>query len=76
MTFQIEFQKRLVDDLNGCNSTNTDVQIILSRCRKILHIAPNSLISFARRQANNVTHKLARASMSLIIFQIVFNMLF
>ncbi|KAG5071790.1 hypothetical protein JHK86_007001 [Glycine max] len=70
--------KSIVDDLLNCNRHNTNVHILVSKCKEVLNLILNSLVSFIWRQTNNFAHRIAHyillVSRSLIIFQIRFTM--
>jgi hypothetical protein len=47
----------------------TDFSVLLCACKTLLMLLQNLRISFIRRQANNITHLLARASLSFASHQ-------
>jgi ribonuclease HI len=56
--------KQVVDGISSNLSTNSMFGAILNTCKVSLMNRQNFKISFIRRQANNVAHLLARASLS------------
>jgi len=54
--------KLVVDNMVNNKKGSTEFHAILHRCRAILSNSPNSRMSFEKRQANLITHNLARAS--------------
>jgi hypothetical protein len=56
--------KQVVDGISNKIGTNSELGAILNYCKASLSRLPNFKISFIRRQANNVAHLLARASLS------------
>jgi hypothetical protein len=47
----------------------TDFSVLLCACKTLLMLLQNLRISFIRRQANNIIHLLARASLSFASHQ-------
>ena len=62
--------KQVVDDISSNFSTNSIFGAILNTCKPSLMNHQNFKISFIRRQANNVAHLLARASLSFVSSQV------
>jgi ribonuclease HI len=56
--------KQVVDGISNNIGTNSEFGAILRSCKVSLSFFPNFKISYVRRQANNVAHSLARASLS------------
>jgi ribonuclease HI len=61
--------KLVVDGVVGNPNSQTEFGAILSVCKAMLSLLQNLRISFIRRQANNVAHLLARASLSFASHQ-------
>ena len=61
--------KLVVDGIVGNPNSQTEFGAILSVCKAMLLLLQNLRISFIKRQANNVAHLLARASLSFASHQ-------
>jgi len=56
--------KLVVDAVNNNVSSNSDLGAIITQCRRLLDVnLHNSKVEFSRRQANGVTHELAREAL-------------
>jgi hypothetical protein len=55
--------KQVVDGIVGKPNPRTDFGVLLCACKTLLLLLQNLRISFIRRQANNIAHSLARASL-------------
>lgn len=65
MVVSIELDcKQVVDDISNKIGTSFELGVVLNYCKASLSSLPNFKISFIWRQANNVGHLLARASLS------------
>jgi len=56
--------KQVVEDISNQIGANSELVAIINFCKASLSRLPNFKISFIQRQANNVAHLLARASLS------------
>ena len=65
--------KQVVDDIFSTLRTNSMFKTILDVCKASLKKFQNFKISFIRKQANNVAHLLARASLSYVSSQVYDN---
>ncbi|KAG5015533.1 hypothetical protein JHK85_021669 [Glycine max] len=54
--------KYLVDTICSNQNGSMEFHRIVARCRALLSIIPNSIVSFVRRQSSQVAHNLAKAS--------------
>ena len=52
--------KHVVDCYNSASSNTTEFDLILKKCKRILSNINNHMICLTKRQANYVTHTLAR----------------
>lgn len=62
--------KYIVDHLSNPKPSSSDFNVIPNKCRTKLFFSPNSRVSFSRRQANLVNHKLVREAKSYANIQV------